>query len=153
MHRKFLAAVFLCFSFFLLPGCGNITKEEMPLCRVVTQVDIIGQEKDVQIHRHYTDTEKMQWVLIYLRTLDPGIKPQTPPEEALAEIYEISLKFSDGSEKVFRQADHRYYSVGSHPWQSIEPGKASGLYALMRALPSDAVFAEMQSFLSPIIVC
>lgn len=150
MKRKIFLLCALCFCLLFLPGC---MKKNTALCRVVTQVDIVGQEKDVQIHRHYTDTEKMQWVLIYLRTLNPGIKPQTPPEEALAETYKISLKFSDGSEKIFRQADHRYYSAEFHPWQSIEPGKASGLYALMRALPSDAVFAEIQDFFYPIIVC
>ena len=145
MKRKIFLLCVLCFVLLFLPGC---MKKKTALCRVVTQVDITGKEKDVQIHRHYTDTQKMQWVLIYLRTLKPGIKPQFPPEDALAETYEISLKFSDGSEKIYRQADHRFLSQDFHPWQSIEAGRAAGLYTLMRKLPSDEKFAETQEISS-----
>ena len=147
MKQKVIPILFMCFSLIFLPGCKDASSKKA-LCRVVTQVDITGREKDVEIHRRYTDTQKMQWVLIYLRTLNPGIKPQSPPETALAETYEISLKFSDGSEKIYRQADHRFLSQDFHPWQSIEPGRASGLYTLMRKLPSDENFADTKEIFS-----
>ena len=148
MNRKFFPLFLLCFSLFFLPGCKGFSSPKKALCRVVTQVDITGREKDVAIHRRYTDTQKMQWVLIYLRTLNPGIKPQSPSDKALAETYEISLKFSDGSEKIYRQADHRFLSQNFHPWQPIDPGRASGLYTLMRKLPSDEIFTETKEISS-----
>ena len=137
MKKKMLACVFLCFFFIILPGCSKKAAPKAPLCRVVTQVDIAGQEKDVQIYRHYTDEQKAQWVLIYLRTLKPSIRPQSPPENSKNSRYEITLTFSDGKQKVFRQAAHRYYAVEDRPWHAIDPAQASGLYALLRALPSD----------------
>lgn len=137
MKKKFLLVFSMCFCLFLLPGCGKKAAPKTPLCRVVTQVDIAGQEKDVQIYRHYTDEQKAQWVLIYLRTLKPSIRPQSPPENSKNSRYEITLTFSDGKQKVFRQAAHRYYAVEDRPWHAIDPAQASGLYALLRALPSD----------------
>ena len=147
MNRKIFPLFLLCCCLVFLPGCKGASSPNA-LCRVVTQVDITGREKDVSIHRRYTDTQKMQWVLIYLRTLKPGIKPQFPPEDALGETYEISLKFSDGSEKIYRQADHRFLSQDFHPWQSIAPGRAAGLYALMRAFPSDENLTEAKEIFS-----
>lgn len=137
MKRKRICAIFLCFSLFFIAACGKETAERTPLCRVVTQVDIHGQEKDVHVRRHYTDSKKIQWVLIYLRTLNLSIKPQSPTENQTNSSYEISLKFSDGNQKVFHQLAHRYYREQSRPWHGIDPAQAAGLYQLLRALPSD----------------
>lgn len=137
MKLRRISAVFLCFSLFFIAACRNNSDQKAPLCRVVTQVDIHGQEKDVQIHRHYTDNQKIQWVLIYLRTLNVSVKPQAPGENQTNSHYEISLTFSDGNHKVFHQTAHRFYRQQQRPWHAIDPAQAAGLYKLLRALPSD----------------
>ncbi len=135
--KKF-TGLFLLFCFIALTfsGCGR-NKTADPLCRVVTGVDIFCQHENVQIRRHYTDTQKMEWVLIYLRLLKPRSNPKTDPESIDADVYNITLHFSDSTKKTYRQKDHRYLSKDAGPWQTIDPGKAAGLYALMRYVPSD----------------
>lgn len=137
MKKKRLAVFLLCFFCMVFPGCAKKSIQRTPLCRVVTQVDITGREKDVQIHRKYTREEKTKWVLIYLGTLKPDIRPAIAPTDPIRSHYQITLTYSDGKQKVFQQAAHRFFRTETQPWQSIGPAQASGLYALMRALPSD----------------
>lgn len=134
MKRWIVFLMFLCF--FAFPGCHAKPLPPQPLCRVVTRIDITCQQQDVRIHRRYTDFQKMQWVLIYLRLAEPKYTPQ-PKAQQLGDIYEIRLLFSDASTRIYRQTSHRYLSLDGRPWQAIEPSYAAGLYALMRALPSD----------------
>lgn len=137
MKKKILACVLLCFFFVIFPGCSRKSGLETPLCRVVTQVEITGREKDVQFYRKYTDEEKTKWLLLYLNAVDPDIRPAAPPTEPLRSHYQITLTFSDGKHKTFQQAAHRFFRDENRPWQSISPDQASGLYALLRTLPSD----------------
>ena len=127
--------LYLCLFAIFLSGC--VTKGRKPLCRVVTQVDISCQQEDVHIYRHYTDNQKMEYVLLYLRLLEPLGIPDTDPEQIPADVYEITLQFSDGCSKIYRQKDHRYLAAGTLPWKIIDPGQAAGLYTLMRRIPSD----------------
>ncbi len=129
--------LYLCFFTIFLSGCA--TNRVRPICRVVTQVDISCQQEDMQIHRHYTNSQKMEYVLLYLRLLEPLGVPDTDPDRIPADVYEITLQFSDGDHKIYRQKDHRYLAVGSLPWKTIDPAQAAGLYTLMRRIPSDQI--------------
>lgn len=131
--------VFLLFLIFLLCGCQK--KPAAPVCRVVTGVEITCQHEDVQIRKAYTDMEKMEYVLLYLRLLKPLGKPKTAPSAVNADLYEITLQLSDGSRKIYRQKDHRYFAVDQAPWQEIAPEQAEGLYRLMRKIPDDRIFS------------
>lgn len=135
MKKSLKLILISTFFALILSGCNQ--KEATPLCRVVTQVDIFCQHEDVQIHRHYTDSQKMKYVLLYLRHLKPKGIPATDPEAVDADVYNITLQLSDGQKKVYRQKDHRYLRTETHPWQTIDPEQASGLYHLMRKIPSD----------------
>ena len=115
-------------------GCQNQRK---PLCRVVTQVDIACDHAGIPIRRHYTDTEKIEAVLIYLRLLNPGGAPAKNPDEIDADVYEITVSLSDGQKKVYRQKDHRYFREAIGSWQSVAPDRAARLYTLMRHFESD----------------
>ena len=137
MKKRFLLLFLLCFYLFLLPGCGKKTAPKTPLCRVVTQVEITGREKDVQFYRKYTNEEKTKWLLLYLNAVDPDIRPVAPPTDPIRSHYTITLTFSDGKSKVFEQASHRFFRTQARPWQAIAPDPASGLYALLRTLPGD----------------
>ena len=134
-------------QFLLLSGicvfllCGCEAKRNAPIFRVVTGVEITCQHEDVQIHRTYTDMQKMEYVLLYLRLLKPLGKPKTDPGAINADVYEITLQLSDGSQKVYKQKDHRYLATDATPWQEIAPEQAEGLYRLMRKIPDDRIFS------------
>ena len=124
-----------CLLTTLFSGCSK--QDAKPLCRVVTGVEISCQHQDVQIRRHYTDTEKMEYVLIYLRLLKPLGRPDADPNTINADVYEITLELSDGNKKHYLQKDHRYFLKDTGTWQSISPEQAEGLYRLMRKIPGD----------------
>lgn len=137
MKKKLKLWIPLLFCAFLLSGSAKEIRG--PLCRVVTGVEIACQHKDVHIKRHYTDSDKMEYVLIYLRLLEPVGKPETDPGSVSADVYEITLQLSDGNKKHYKQKDHRYLCRDDGPWQAIAPEQAEGLYRLMRKLPSDRI--------------
>ena len=137
MKKFFKFLLIACFSFLTLCICTE--KPAQPTLRVVTGVDISCNHKDVPIRRHYTDSDKMEYVLLYLRLLQPTTTSQYEPESANADIYEITLQLLDGSHRIYRQKDHRYLCQGEGPWQAIAPEQAEGLYRLMRKLPSDHI--------------
>ena len=129
--KTFLA---LCLTIFMLCGCQKSTR---PLCRFVTQVDISCDHGNIPIRRHYTSTEKMEAVLLYLRLLRPGSAPLVDPDKEDADIYQITVSLSDGEQHIYRQKDHRYFRIENYGWQSISPERASRLYELLRHLQSD----------------
>lgn len=126
-----------CLSAIIMCGCGVNHAPPAPLCRVVTQVDISCRTKHMLIQRHYTNPDKMEYVLLYLRLLNPRGKPDTDPDQINKDVYEITVHLSDGSKKLYRQKAHRYFSRDSRPWETIDPAQAAGLYLLMQKLPSD----------------
>lgn len=135
MKRTVLIFILFCFSSIIMSGC--LANHSRPLTKVVTQVDISCQQEDVNISRHYTDTQKMEYVLLYLRLLKRKGKPDADPDTLDKDIYEITVRFSDGSNRVYRQKAHKYFSEGVGAWQLIDPAQAAGLYKLMEKLPSD----------------
>lgn len=136
--KKAIKLLFICcFCLFILSGCIKNDTLQKPLCRVVTQVDISCQTEHMLMQRHYTQTNKMEYVLLYLRLLKPQGKPDADPDQINKEVYEITLHLSDGSKKLYKQKAHRYFSRDSRPWETIDPAQAAGLYRLMQKLPSD----------------
>lgn len=130
--------LFLLFFFtaFIVSGC-RANNTPVPLCRVVTGVDISCRQEHMLIRRHYTDHKKMQSVLLYLRLLDTQTASGVDPARIHDDVYEITVHLSDGNQHVYRQAAHRYFRRGSQPWQVIDPAQAAQLYSLMRQFPSD----------------
>ncbi len=139
---KKVIKIFLVIYFFatIMSGCGTVDSSAIPICRVVTQVDISCRQENMFLQRHYTDSKKMESVLLYLRLLKPLGKPNTDPDSIARETYNITIHFSDGQKRVYRQKAHRYLSIDNHPWRAIDPEQASELYALMGYYPSDSGF-------------
>lgn len=128
----------ILFTALSISGCGK-QYTPVPLCRVVTGVDISCRHEDALIRRHYTDTEKMEAVLNYLRLVGKGSIPKLDPESLDAEVFEITLQLSDGCQKQYRQTAHRYFYRQQGGWQTMEPSHSAKLYTLMRQLPSDGL--------------
>ena len=130
--------IFLLILCAFIAGISGCRREAPPqVCHIVTQVDIQGHHRDVEIRRRYTDEEKIGYVLLYLRLLTPsGIAGDVPAE---GDLYRIGVRRADGSVTEYYQLDHRYLSQNRGPWRQIPPGQAYGLYQLMEKLPSDDI--------------
>lgn len=142
MKKNIKIFILLCFSAVIMCGCNTNDSQPKPLTRVVTRVDISCQQENMLIQRHYTDPQKMEYVLLYLRLLKFKGKPDRDPEPLDKDVYEITVHLSDGDKRLYKQKAHRYFSRDSRPWELIDPAQASGLYLLMQKLPSDPVFAQ-----------
>lgn len=134
MKNKRRLFVILCIAAVMLWGCST---NRRPMLRYVTQVDIACDHKGIPIRRHYTDSKKMEAVLIYLRLLHPGGAPSTNPETVEADLYEITVSLSDGQKRIYHQKDHRFFRKPASGWQAISPERSYGLYTLMRNYQSD----------------
>lgn len=133
--------LFFFFTVFILSAViisDSASKHTPPaLTRVVTHIDIVSQQENVTVARHYNDQNKMKSVLLYLRLLRPLYTPEEDPDTINGDVYEITLHYSDGQEKTYRQKAHRYISMDRRPWQTVDPDHAAGLYKLMQHYPSD----------------
>ena len=155
--KKVVNLFFLfCFVWIIMSGCENSYAKNASTHRVVTQVDITCQHKDLLIKRHYTDSKKMESVLIYLRLLTPLTEPITDADKINADIYEITVRLSDGAQRIYRQKAHRYISKDFRAWKNVDPAHAAQLYALMRYYPSDmdvSAFAREYRFAQNLQPC
>ncbi len=133
MKKRFFSFPAILLICLCLSGCQT----QQPLCRVVTRVDIACEHDGIPIRRVYTDTKKMEAVLLYMRLLRPKGVPQADPEAVDADVYEITVSLSDGQQHIYRQKAHRYFQEAASLWESIAPEKAAGLYSLMRHYESD----------------
>ena len=124
---------FLCLFLLSFSGCKAETE---PTPRVVSGVRVDWQRKGVHFSRHYTDTKKVEALLLYLRLLKTEI-PEADPYRQADNVYTITVRLLDGREHRFQQQQHRYFRIEQAPWQQIPPGQAEGLYDLLRVLESD----------------
>ena len=127
--------VLFSFVFLILSGCNNNDSEKATY-RAVTEIDIVTHHREGLVHRHYTTPEKMRPVLLYLRLVKPYGKPMQIQDET-TDVFLISVGLSDGQHHYYRQAQHRYFSIGSGNWREIDPEAAGKLYEIMAKLPSD----------------
>lgn len=104
---------------------------------MVTQVRVVCRHKKNTMTRCYTQPHKMESVLNYLRLLKNRGDADTDPERLLGDRFEITLYYSDGRHRIYRQRANRYLSKDSHPWEKIDPDQAQLLYPMLQSMPSD----------------
>ena len=132
--RRVPKILFLCLLCCLLTGCH--TQPEEPL-RLVSRIQIDHTGPNTPAHAVYTDATKMETILFYLRHLNPRGHPDTDPERIIGDQYRISISFSDGTRRIYRQQANRFLSVDGHPWKKVDPKKGSLLPLLLGILPPD----------------
>lgn len=123
--------------FLLCTGCAesNRRKESRP-CRVVTEILVTLPEQGTTLRR-YTEQDKMNHVLRYLRLLRLSTRMDAPDSDAQGRAYQITLYFSDGAHAQYLQKGDSHISIGQGPWKRIDPDMGSELPLLLAAIPSD----------------
>ncbi len=116
------------------------------LCRYVVQADITCRDNGQVLHRKYTNDEKIEVILLYLRTLEKRGKVTESYEVNFEKIlensevkteYEILLTFSDSNQKIYQQKGDKYLSVDNGYWENIMPKQGHRLSKIFKLLPSD----------------
>lgn len=125
---------------FTLTGCTYYAPpgEDHPV-RVVTQIDVAATQAGEIFQFHYTEPEKMQTILQYLRRLEPDQFTPITPDTFRTDAYEICLTLSDGSQTVYHQIYNEYLQKNGGPWQSIDRALAASLPQLLANMPSDTL--------------
>lgn len=124
----------IIFCTVIMYGCEQ--NHTSPVYRAVTRVDIVTQHDHQLIRIGYNTPEKMRPILLYLRLMKPEGKP-VQTEENTNDMYMICISLSDGTQHYYRQAAHKYVSIGNGPWKAIDPGHAAKFYSILRKLPAD----------------
>lgn len=131
----------LCFllSFFLLiPLSGESPPPKCASYSIVTQIEVLSRYHGQNYLRTYTQPEKMEILLNYLRFLRFQGALNNEPTDLGGDLYEIRIVYSDSSVKLYRQREYSFQDKGNRRWQRIDAKQAHLLYPLLLLLPEDA---------------
>lgn len=100
-------------------------------------VQILVQDEKNRPLRQYTQPEKLQKVLLKLRTLGYTGLPETDPEGLSGERLTFQVRLADGSDAVYQLRRGLYFHRDDRPWKKIDPERAAELESLLQNLPGD----------------
>ena len=123
------------FLVFCLIFCGCKKKETPPEHRVVTGIQVEYYRGENVLYRSYQKTENVQFMLNYLRILNPF--GPVIPEGKQTDNCRITLQYSYGPDSIYLQQGNAYLCRNGGPWESINSARASLLYPMLLLLPSD----------------
>jgi len=123
-------------------GCHQVEtpKPTRPLCTYITQIDVFYQQGGEDTHLQFTDDEKIEPILHYLRLLKYYGDTEETPALPDATEYTLLLTASDGSQQLFRQKGAACLSWEDAAWQALDPQQAQLLPPLLRLLSAEYVF-------------
>lgn len=127
---KKLSFIFVLLA-FLLPGKVHGAAED----HIVTRVRVDCAHQDVQLFRNYTDTEKVETILNFLRLCKfAGLPESAPPARPDSRsVFTVSL--AGGGQRVYELLDGQYFSKDGSPWELVEP--PASILSLLQTLPGD----------------
>lgn len=140
MHMKKLqriSLVFLLLPFLFSGAAGPRLRRRPSLPHTVTKIQVVCYRGGERLTRHYTQPNKIQPVLHYMRLLKREGAADTDPEQLIGDRFDITLYYSDGQNRIYRQRSNRYLSKNSQPWEKINTKQAQFLYPILQAMPSD----------------
>ena len=139
MRKTSKICIMLTLLVLLLSGCHRqpLPGASQPIYRAVTSVTITYKNGPIRTQRRYTSDEKMKRVMTYLRLIDPYGTPEEDPEKVAGSDILITLSFSDGFQKTYRQVGDRYMMEDGGKWQKIDPAKAEELGEILGQMESD----------------
>ena len=121
----------------VLMGCSLTRGPVQTQPRTVTQITADYRSGVIELHRQYTDADKMRAVLNYLRCLTPSGIPDEDPTSVAGSVVQIVLTYSDGSTKTYRQRADQYLQIEDGAWQSIPSEKGREFPLLLGLMESD----------------
>ena len=129
--------IILLIAAILLCGCSRIDQETPGRPRLVEKITATYRSTAVELVRSYTDQEKMEAVLIYLRRLAPygSATEETDPLEP--SDGRITLHYSDGTDRVYELYAGRYLRIDNGQWQNIKTERGQELPLLLGMMESD----------------
>ena len=118
-------------------GCSRIDQETPGRPRLVEKITASYHGTAMELARSYTDQEKMEAVLLYLRHLAP-YGPATEETDPLEDSGgHIVLHYSDGTTRVYELYASRYLRIDDGPWQNIKTERGQELPLLLGMMESD----------------
>ena len=138
MKFGFWKSACICILPLTLVGCCRIFKHNDPKpYHVITQVRIVYRNENLQIQRDFYREENIRHIVDYLRYADPYGIPREDPELAQGRTYDITLIYSDGSERLYEQRADQYMRIDNGKWKRLDPQKALYLSGLISMIPND----------------
>lgn len=127
-----IMAVILC---LLLVGCK---KPDRPTDNRFVSAVTVELVRPQQIRKWtFTEPQKMEVILYYLRSFDKKTPATSDPERYAGDQYRIELTYTDGSSRRIYQRSDRFLSESFGPWQNVDSRKGKLLYPLLENLRSD----------------
>lgn len=127
----------LLLTVLLLAGCTRIDQTQPDRPRVVTRIQASYHSDTIKLQRTYTDAEKMQAVLTYLRCLDVSGPAESPPADGEMPQGHVRLYYSDDTYKDYYQRSDRYLQINGGPWQNISLDRGREFPILLGLMESD----------------
>lgn len=118
----------------MLTGCHVPQSDKS---KVVTEMYVEVRQKQATLRRKYTDPQKMETILSYLRGMEGHDHSCNTPERYAGPRYRIEIRYSDGSTAHVFQHANRFLSRDFQPWQEINTAHAAFLLPLVKTLESD----------------
>lgn len=129
------AWLFLLVFCLFLAGCSGKKPARTTLCRIATRIEVQRSTPEETYRFGYTEDDKIESVLLYLRCLDTWGFAQEA--ERPQELWQIQVELSDGSKHIYRQADDRYFQINGSAWLIADQQVASRFHKLIALLPAD----------------
>lgn len=134
---KFLKKAMIVLYFALILGGCRPQAQTDVAAHVVKEITITCEGCTAFTRRYYNTHNKMQKILLYLRSVSPGTTPKEDPENLAGQVICITLRRADGSTKLYRQKNDRFLQEGTNPWRQIKPEWGVTLFQLILENESD----------------
>ena len=131
------AAVLLLLFCLFLTGCWEKKPERTTLCRIATRIEVQRSTPEETFRFGYTQDDKIESILLYLRCLDTWGFAQEFVEEQPREFWQIQVELSDGSRHIYRQTQDGYFQKNGSVWLIADQQVASRFHKLIALLPAD----------------
>ena len=129
-----LLLILLCGAF---SGCSRADPPQQPVCRVVTQIDVAAAHNGTVMRQTFTDSEKMEVLLNYLRQLYPGATADIEAGTFRTDAYEITVSYSDGGHTTYYQIYHDFLKKDQGAWKQVDADQGATLFPILCSMTSD----------------
>ncbi len=121
----------------VLVGCHPTGQQENIASHVVSQIRIESENHPQLTLRIYTDGQKINRILRYIRSLDKMPTAKAAAEDAQQPSATITLVRADGSRKQYRQWGNLYFQGDNAVWKQLPLDTGAQFWDILLQTPSD----------------